>query len=199
MTAAGTPEEELTHEVRIAIEATLPDSSHPKHWNHALFGLCRRLKTLDDFCGSGANELRKPVEEWWRRASFGHHDFPSFAEVWAEFQSAWTKVRTPHGEGPMSKAANEALECARKLTLVGTEYEDIRLRHLVCLCMVLSEQHAVNEATFRLDCRSAGDAIGADKNLAAAWLRMLCKGRVIECVELGTRGRATRYRWIGLP
>ena len=83
----------------------------------------------------------------------------------------------------------------QRLPRAAERYSSDSLCRMVLLCRQL--QHVAGDEPFYLTCRTAGDLLGISYKLANKWTRLLAHDRVLELVERGKVGRASRYRYLG--
>jgi hypothetical protein len=153
-----------------------------------VFNLARRLKGLPDLDTSPA-ALKVIVSAWFRRALPAIRT-KDFAETWSDFQTAWLRVKVPHGTAVLS-----AYEAARRTP--GPPIDgNPDLGVLAALCRNLG---LAGRGTFYLSCRTVEELFGVARMTAWRWLQSLHFYGIIEPVKTGTlKGhRATTWRYTG--
>jgi hypothetical protein len=157
--------------------------------NRPLFLFAHKIRTTEEELN-----VRFPLDviaefiRRWREQNYDHlendHDYL------AEFLDKLSLVRHPRG-----RVLARAVEIARgrvpprQTTLLSP---DVQL--LASLCEVLQQQ--AGNKPFFLDGRSAAKALGKPHETVASWLRALCQLPLIKRVRKGTRGMASRYKYI---
>jgi len=116
-----------------------------------------------------------------------------FDETWADFVAAWPRVRFPKGQEPMTLIVQRA--DASPPPAVAERYDAPETRRLVAICREL--QRASGDDPFFLSCRTAAELLGMDHATAWRRLEMLVADGVLLVVQVGTKHRATRYRYVG--
>ncbi len=182
----GTEVDEFVHN---AIQASLPRGVGKR--NDAIFDFARRLKAHPELVGYDGLQLRTAME-WWFKAACRIIGTKDWDESWSDFLHAWDNVRTPFGES-MQVVLEKAKMAPNPECAAQFDGEPTKL--LIRLCREL--QHRSGEKPFFLDCRSAGEAIGTNKDSAHKRLRLLMKMSVLERVTKGHTGRASEFRYIG--
>lgn len=172
-----------------AINSTLPSSVD--RWFLSIFGFARALKAMSDVADAELQDLHSIVELWHERAAPVIGAMP-FIETWGAFVTAWPRVRYARGCGPMAEVLAKVDESS--LSAAAERYDCPKIRRLILICAEL--QRAAGDAPFFLSCRTAGELIGLDN--VAAWrrLKVLVADGIIRTVEVGTKARATRYRYV---
>lgn len=172
------------------ISKTLP--RFPGERNRRLLSFCRALKSIPSVAEADAMTLQPYVSEWYRRGkSFmsGQHDED---ENFAEFCYAWARVRFAVGNGPFATALKR-LETT-PLPAIAEQFSSPSTKRLIHLCREL--QRVSGDASFHLSCRIAGEVIALEHMAAWRRLRMLVSCGILEIAQPGTKGRATRYRYL---
>ena len=79
---------------------------------------------------------------------------------------------------------------------VAADYETPEVKLLISLCRELQRHHGTNP--FHLDCRTAGELLGAGHTAAWKWLRLLQHDKVIRLESSGSLAshRANSYRYL---
>jgi hypothetical protein len=169
-----------------AIRDTLPDG--PGQRNRKVFDLARRLRAIAGLDTSPA-ALQAIVTEWHRRALPVITTKP-FAETWTDFQTAWLRVKTPHGA--TVRRAYEAARRAPQAPLDGNP----DLGVLAAMCEALGAAGG----PFYLSCRTVAGLFGVTHMTGWRWFRVLQFHGVLELVSKGTlRGhQATTWRYTGV-
>lgn len=179
--------------VLAAVESTLPDTFGTRH--RRIFELARAMKAIPELAEATAAALRPAVKEWHRRA-LPNIRTTEFAETWADFITAWPRVRYPRGMG-VADALRRADEQSVPLVALELDYPP-HLRRLVALCREL--QRDAGDGPFYLACRTAERLLGIDHATAGRWFRVLLADGVLECIESQKwqRGawRARRLRYL---
>lgn len=172
-----------------AILATLPLS--PGKRNRAVFNLARALKAIPSIAGADEAQLRVIVKRWHMLALPVIQTKP-FEATWIDFLKAWERVKFAAGHGPID-------EVVRRLDSVdlpeeALQYEDPGIQRLVSLCREL--QRVSGDAPFFLTVREAGRLFGVSHETAANWLWLLRHDGVLQEVEKGRVGRASRHFYV---
>jgi hypothetical protein len=176
--------------VQIAIAATLPTARGQRH--RKIFEFARHLKAIPELSGADAQFLRRFVEEWHRQALPFIATKP-FEETWLDFCEGWDKVKFAAGSEPIAALFAQAMR--RGTPACAEWYEQPQVRSLVALCREL--QKLAGESAFFLDCRTAGRLLSVEHKVAWRWLRLLIREDVLQVVSVGTRHRASEYRYLG--
>jgi hypothetical protein len=157
-------------------------------FNRSLFMLAHQVRTIEEElnCRFSIPATAKIAEQW--QAS-NQDNLENNHDYFAEFLAKLDLVRFPKG------GLARAVEIARRIpppkqTLILCP----KFQLLAKLCCVLQWQ-AGDEPLF-LDGRSAATALDIPHSTAASWLRALCRLNVITPVKKGSRGMASRYRYI---
>jgi hypothetical protein len=154
------------------------------------------MKAIPECAGAPASALRPFVAEWHSRAR-RVATTQDFETTWADFITAWARVRHAKGAGPMGTALSRAKAGPAPAAALIYEREDVRL--LASLCREL--QREAGDGPFFLAARTAAEAIGTNATTANGWLGMLQVDGLLEVAEKGGQAhnprRATRWRWMG--
>jgi hypothetical protein len=120
-----------------------------------------------------------------------------FLETWADFVSAWGKVKTAAGQGAIDLAFHRARERPKPRMAEEMYGSESPIVPLVALCCEL--QGMAGNADFFLDCRTAGLLLGVSHKVAWSWLRILVADGILELRSVGSQAthRASRYRYAG--
>jgi hypothetical protein len=152
-----------------------------------VFRLCRRLK-LD----GGAEDREK------LRLLFQTHAQALAGMTFEEFRllvaEGTERVKTPVGSGALGDALAEA--DSKPFPACAEDYPTLAFKRTVALCAVL-QRRAGRGKPFFLAGSSLADELKVDPGVAARWLRLLVRDRVLELVQRGHRGTASEYRFIG--
>jgi hypothetical protein len=166
--------------------------------NRKVFELARTLKSLPQFAGAEAQDLRAIVQEWHRRA-LPKIRTREFEETWIDFLKAWPRVRHVKGTEPMTQVFQRAVEGERPQVAVMKYPENQRLQILVSLCREL--QRAAGAQPLYLSCRAAGRLFSVSHTEAARWLFLLESDGILQVVTKGgtheNPRNATRFRYLG--
>jgi hypothetical protein len=175
-----------------AIEASLPDG--PGQRNASVFVLARRLRALPHLADADAADLEPVVRAWHRRA-LSVIRTKGWRITWADFRTAWANVRFPASECPARRLMEAAASGPEPLVAAG--FSDPAVRRLVAVCVAL--QDAAEQwggRHFFLSCRTAAAACGFPGEngyrTASRWLKRFVERGVLEIVERGTIGVASR-------
>ena len=174
--------------IEIAITHSMPDG--PGQRNRQLFEFARYLKAISDLANADVASLRPYVVEWHTRA-LPIITTKGFSESWFDFRNAWKAVKYPAGQEPIAGIFKEAI--ANGVPRAARQYSEGRLRKLVALCRQL--QRESGDAPFYLAGRRAADLLGVSHVQASRWLKLLVLDGVLESVSVGTRRRASEYRY----
>ncbi len=180
----------VSPEADSAIERTQPQ--FPGQRKRCLFELARELKAIPAFADASARDLQPIVVEWCRRAESMMGDEHDVDDSVAEFVFGWDRVRFPAGNGPLVIAIQRMEESS--VPAEAQQFTSHATRKLVHLCCEL--QGLSGDSPFYLSCRVAGTVVGLEKTIAWKRLGLLRSCGIIELVQPGTNGRATRYRYL---
>ena len=157
-------------------------------FNRSLFMLAHQVRTIEEELNRrfSISATAKIAEQW--QAS-NQNNLENDQDYLAEFLAKLDLVRFPKG------SLARAVEIARRIpppkqTLILCP----KFQLLAKLCCVLQWQ--AGDEPFFLDGRSAATALDTPHSTAASWLRALCRLNVITPVKKGSRGTASRYRYI---
>jgi hypothetical protein len=175
--------------IDMAIAATLPLMAGQR--NASLFQLARILKANPEFARADVTRLR-PIIEHWHSLALPSIATKGLSATWCDFRNAWPKVRFPAGQDPIMSILKEA--DARALPSITRIYPEPELKRLVALCRQLQLQNP--KGPFFLDCRTAGRLLGVTHTTAHTWLRLLAMDKVLQVVRIGTRHKATEFRYL---
>ena len=178
-------------QIEQAVALTVPTTKGQRH--RQVFQLARALKAIPQVAELPAGAL-KPVAWSWHQRALKVSPTP-FDETWTDFVNGWGNVRYALGESPMDTIM-ETLK-GRQPPREAGDYETPQIKLLVALCAELQRQ--AGSEPFYLDSRTAGRTIGAEAVTAWRWMNMLEADDLLEEVETGRPGRATRWRWKGRP
>lgn len=176
--------------IEAAIVATVPNRVGTR--NGLTFALARELQAIPSAAKATFAELRPVVARWFELAR-PFIATPDFDTTWSDFVNGWPKVKYPTGSGPLAVAL-AAADAADPPTC-ATRFESIETRRIIGLCREL--QRNAGDGVFYLACRTLERLIGMDHTLASKRLGMLVAEGILDCVERGRPGRASRYRYIG--
>jgi hypothetical protein len=185
---------EIANFIEGAIQRTLP--TVPGSRNYRIFDFARELKAFPELRDLPIGHFRELVKEWHRRAA------PvimtkDFLTTWADFGTAWPRVKWPKGQGPMELAAERAE--AEPSPPCAAAYEMPAQKLLVSLCYQL--QLMMPGTSFFLSARTAGVICMVDYTTASRWLRAFCIDGILKQTESGNRTgrRANRYQFLQMP
>lgn len=180
----------------------LPDG--PGQREQKLFELARRLKGMPHIADADAESLKCVVRDWWRR-SLPVIRTQAWETTWTAFGRSWDRAKyaidVPAFHAKLRTAAYgpEPPE--------ADQYTKSEVRRLVAVSADLqSSASAVGMDRFYLSCRTAAAACGFEGKhgyrSAARWLKRLVADGVLELVEAGVGGTASRlasqYRYTHL-
>lgn len=183
----------------VAVVSTVPAKA--KHWEDSVFSLARRLHAIPGWTGIDAREIETILPVWYAHAEsrMGKVELP---EVRVAFASKWANVTTPLQ--PDTPDAIAGMVLADLLPLppeaVGIEGKRKsyckRKQRLLTLCWAM--QRVEGEGPFYLSSGKAGEWLGMGPDSAHSTLRYFVDHMgVLELVEKGRQGFATRYRYRG--
>ncbi len=174
--------------VEAAIAATLPTATGHRH--RLVFNFARHLKAIAP--DADFQSLRPYVQQWHERALPFIATKP-FEETWLDFAEGWDKVTFPAGQEPVAMIFAQAM--SQSIPACAMRYEQPSLRCLVALCREL--QRVAGSVPFFLAGRTAANLLGVPHTVAARWLRLLVIDKVLERAKIGSRHRASEYRYVG--
>ncbi len=163
--------------------------------NEPVFLLCQYMQGVDMPEGTTFNDLRPFVKRWYDLAKdklIGEDgDCLSFGEVWGQFVEAWEKVKFPK---------NNALESA-KIRATQATYQipeldwcqDESIIYLARVCYELSQP----DGMLFLSGYDAGGILGKTQKPGRLALKMFCAEKIIKCIQVGNRKKASDYQYVG--
>jgi hypothetical protein len=114
--------------------------------------------------------------------------------TWADFRNAWADVAFPAGDGPARRLMERA--AAGPAPAAAADIPNPAARRLVAICAALQEAADRCGDRFFLSCRAAAAVCGFPGPngyvMANRWLNRLISRGVLELVERGVRGAASR-------
>ena len=153
-----------------------------------LFNLARELKTIYGFDAEPAIAKNDVIE--WYNLSVRYLPDKSFDLVWAAFRTNWRNIK--HAHDVFYKLS--CLSYESEYPPICKEYYDVA-RELIRLCSILDSYWSPQP--FYLSCRMASNVLnGCEHSLAAMLLNSLVLDGILELVEKGRLGRASRYRFL---
>ena len=181
--------------VEMAIARTLPTEEGQR--NRQLFKFARELKAIPGFADLPLPKL-KPIVRQWYRAAEPIIKTRCFDTSWFDFLRCWENSKIPLGQEPIVVLFEQAK--AAQPPSAALQYESAKVRLLVALCAELQRYWIQRDgagAPFYLDARTAGRLLGVEHTTAWRWLNGLCRDGVLVLVQVGSNGRASRYRCVG--
>jgi hypothetical protein len=169
-----------------AVSRTLPTG--PGQRNRRLFDLARILKAIQP--DAAPDLMREIVREWCRQALPRTSGTHGFGDCWADFITAWGRVKRPAGNSfALAAAAAEAEEPAvvRRLGYDGP------LRRLAALCWQLARPGG--DRPFPLGCEIAGRHLGVSTRHAGRLLKTLQIDGVLRLMKKGTKASKKASEW----
>lgn len=183
----GEPDQEA---ISRAIESTLPDA--PGQRNNRLFLFVGKLKAIPNVRNLPAPKLFSIVREWHRRGFPRTSQTTSEDETLASFNGMWARRKFAAGENPIW----DALEDARSMPpLPGTEDRSPPYRLLAAWWYALHRRNGGAEGY--IACEDMAKGLGLSARRAWELCDLLCADGLLQVVERGRRGRASRHRYIG--
>ena len=173
-----------------AIESSVALIPNSKHIRKRLFQLVREVKTIVGFDKSIDDSYKEIAQKWFVKSK-PHLNGDPFDIIWAQFLTSWDKVKYPTDSDVFVKLACIAYSC--EYPPICSEYGETT-NDLIRLCAVLDSYWSPKP--FYLSCRQAQTEFGYSHAKMATLLEMLVKKAVLELVEEGVMGRASRYRFI---
>jgi hypothetical protein len=164
--------------------------NRPGQRNNALFKYTRFLKAK--FPNHRAEDMRQLIKLWHSQAAPNIKTL-DFAITWSDFFHGWSNVKYPEGL-VLSKILNRMSTGnfdSDRFERLGYGNEAIKLAHL---CREL--QIEAGNSPFFLSCRIAGEVVGIAFHNAAKILNTFVKDQILELVEIGRMGKASRYRYL---
>lgn len=179
--------------IESAIRRTLPKAFGQR--NPAIFRFARALKAIPGVGCLTARTLRalRPVVKAWHERGLANMLTKDFGTTWGDFAHAWGRVRFVEGDDVLGKALERAE--AADPSAWASDYAPAQ-RLLASLCREL--QRAAGSAPFFLGARTAGEAVGVDKDRANRWLWAFVADGALELVTKGSQqsGKASRWRYV---
>lgn len=184
---------ETKSRIEAAIRRTLPAAFGQR--NPAVFRFARALKAIPGVGCLTARTLRalRPVVKVWYERGLANMLTKDFGTTWGDFAHAWGRVRFAEGDDVLGNALERAE--AADPPAWAMDYAPAQ-RLLASLCREL--QRAAGSAPFFLGARTAGEAVGVDKDKANRWLWAFVADGALELVTKGSQqsGKATRWRYV---
>ncbi len=175
--------------VGLAVERTLPTEPGQRH--RKLFEFARHIKALPDFSEIVTRDDLKPIARRWYTAALPFISTKDFEETLIDFLEGVGKVKYLGDQGPLHILYRQAME--KPFPAITANYQAESIRQLIALCAELQRENLGQP--FFLACRSAGAVLGITHSLAAKYLRLLVRSKVLEEVTKGGRGKASEYRY----
>lgn len=189
----GESEVESIPVVEKIIASTLPPA--PGTRNQYIFKLIRRLQGIPAFrdkpWGLAKVELRPIVREWHKQA-LPTISTKCFDITWEDVCHAWDKVKVPIGEGDIVEIFHAALK--RPSHPSAQNYDSPLSHQLIALCVEL--QRRAGKEPFYLTTRAAAALCNEDRKTIGRRLKTFANDGLLEEVQKGRLGRATRWRWL---
>ncbi len=182
---------EFQETIELAIANTLPMETGQR--NRMIFEFARHLKAIPALADADVQALKQFVKRW-HKAALPMIGTKPFTETWLDFANAWKAVVYPAGQGPIAMIYKQSL--ADDLPALAEQYPERKLRRLVALCFAL--QRESKDRPFFLACRTAGALLGVPHGKANRWLRILVLDKVLKLESVGTRHRASEYRYVAV-
>lgn len=176
-------------DIESAISRTVPEGEGQRH--RCIFNFARELKGIPVLADAKARDLRDFVKKW-HAAALPTIGTKSWEESWADFLTAWPRIKFPKGTGPMADILKKA--DAATPPDIADDYDELSTRRLICLCREL--QRDAGEEPFFLACTTAGDLLNVERTTIWRRFKVLEADGVLSVVERGTQKRATRYRYL---
>lgn len=181
---------ELWAAIEAALQASLPASEGQR--NAKLFEFARRLKAIPELRDLNTPQLREIVREW-HGLAVGVIRTKDFDETLGDFEYGWERVRFPWGTNPLEAAMaaadrESAPQCA-------THFESESTIRIIKLFREL--QKVAGDNVFFAAGADVAELVGLDPNSAWKRINQIVKAGIFEIAELGRRGRATRFRYLG--
>jgi Bifunctional DNA primase/polymerase, N-terminal len=170
-----------------AIQQTVPTQYGLR--NRRIFLFARHLRTVFD--ATADLEVLRPYVQEWHQAAFANIRTKDFSITWQDFVLAWKKVRLPSG------AILEAVKSAARKDQFTLGLGDI---HLDMVARVFRAAALTHGTEFYMDYRTIGRCVGLSP-VAARDITCKLVGLdllvIVENGSIGTKGRATVWRWFG--
>ncbi len=177
--------------VESAIRDTLPKVVG--RMSRQVFELARALKAIPTYSDAPAEAVRQHLKRWHRLGTEAGTVTDSFTDTWIAFAMGWPKVKFPLGADAMSTIVERARAAA--VPKCAERYDSPHVSFLASLCREL--QAEAGNKPFYLSCATAGRLLAVDATTAWRYLWLLQHDRIIEVVEKGHQGRATRFKYAG--
>jgi hypothetical protein len=157
-------------------------------FNHPLFMLAQEVRSIEAEPNiSFSTDVTVDIAKRWQASNQtnldNEHDYV------AEFLGRLDLVRFPKGGLVRAVKIAGTIPAPKQTIILSSQCQS-----LAKLCCVLQRQ-AGNEPFF-LDGRSAATVLDIPHSTVVIWLRGLCRLKVIMLVSKGSRGKASRYRYI---
>ena len=171
-----------------AIDQTIPVQYGMR--NRRLFEYARYLRWV---LPKGTDpETLRPLVERWHQAALPNIRTKGFDETWVDFEIAWSRITQPAGADlPTVMALAE-----RDGYSNGTG----NINHDHVARLIRSAARVRGGSDFFMDYRTMGKCVGLSAIAARAIARELIECGLLMIVEngtIGTRGKATVWRWLG--
>lgn len=176
-----------------AVALAMPNRVHIN--NDCLFTLGRAVKRLESNSGQTFNttQLREVFTEWHRHALPFLRKELTRDDYKIQFMNAYQSAKIPLGEDGVKMAWQRAQENPLPPEAIN-HFEDADKRLLVALCRELQIIHG--QQPFFLSARTVQQLFRLKCHIEPArWLRSFCVLKILDEVEKGKVGKASRYRF----
>ena len=184
--------------IRRAVDNHLPKG--PGERNQIVFAFARTLLGITGRVDP--RSLRPVLQCWFEKAEPQMSGDHSLDDCWNDFVYAWPRIHYP-GDFDLGQLASEIVKQEPHPACAELGYDNPHRVLLVGLCARLQELN--KDAPFFLSARKAADILtqatgtSTNKDVCNQMLNGLVADGVLEVVEKGKPGRATRYRFVWSP
>lgn len=154
-----------------------------------IFELARYLKAV--MPAATDDELKEVLQQWWVFAEPNIRT-KDFNVSLIDFYHAWVSVKFPKGEA-LAKVLRDLPEDPPENPGGFLGLHGRRLYHL-CILLDRHQREHFGSDVFMLACRTAGESLGMDFRTANAALNTFVNKGLIELVQKGFQGKASRFR-----
>jgi hypothetical protein len=173
--------------INAAIEQTVP--LKPGRRNHCIFLFARRLRMVSP--ATTDPETLRPFVQAWYRSALPNIGTKEFAVTWRDFVIAWRNVE---------KSPGACLEAVKRQAAADPETLELGDSNREKVAKLMRSAARTQGGDFFMDYRTMGGCVGLSAMAARSIALYLVNAGLLMVVEKGTvgsRGRATVWRWLG--